>query len=173
MPDLASIPSGAAVFVDTNIFYLHYRGQSVTCTAFINRIYRGDVIAYVNTNVLADLLHNLMLAESIKKGFIEKKSAYKLKKLLTDDRNMATQLTEYQQQFENTVNIGLKVLNVTPKLIVETYTERQQYGLLTTDSIHVGNMNRHRVPIVNIATYDGDFEHIDGLTMWKPMDVMQ
>jgi predicted nucleic acid-binding protein len=63
MPDLASLPAGTSIFVDTNIFSLHFQGRSVTCSAFITRIAQGEIIAYVNTQVLSDLLHKLMLAE--------------------------------------------------------------------------------------------------------------
>jgi hypothetical protein len=64
MPDLATLPRAASVFVDTNIFDLHYQGRSATCSAFMARVASGEVTAYVNTHVLSDLLHKLMLAEA-------------------------------------------------------------------------------------------------------------
>ena len=33
--------------------------------------------------------------------------------------------------------------------------------------------NRHSSPLGDIATYDGDFEHVANLVEWKPMDVVQ
>jgi len=64
MPDLATLPFGTSVFVDTIIFDLHFRNKSATCTAFVERIARGEISAFVNTQVLSDLLHKLMLAEN-------------------------------------------------------------------------------------------------------------
>jgi predicted nucleic acid-binding protein len=58
------------------------------------------------------------------------------------------------------------------QLLVDTQQERQDYGLMTTDSLHLGSMNRHSPPLTNLVTYDSDFEHIAGLTIWKPMDVV-
>lgn len=173
MPDLASIPTGTSVFVDTNIFSLHFQGRSATCSAFINRIAQGDVIAYVNTQVLSDLLHKLMLAEACTKGLIVKQSASQLKICLLANRTIAANLTDYQSHFENILGIGLKVLSITSKLLVDTKVERRTHGLMTGDSLHMGNMNHHSTPIRDIVTYDGDFAHIPNINVWEPMDVVQ
>src|SRR5215469_10120416 len=69
MPDLNLLPGGMDVFVDTNIFDLHFQGNSLSCTNFLNRIANGEIDAYVNTLVLADLLHKLMTAEAYIKHF--------------------------------------------------------------------------------------------------------
>jgi predicted nucleic acid-binding protein len=172
MPDLASLPSGTRVFVDTIIFDLHYRGKSATCSAFMNRVAQGEVVAYVNTQVLSDLLHKLMLAEAYAKGHIAKRNASSLKARLRANRALATRLTDYQQHFENTLAIGLKVLRISRKMLVDTKTERAAYGLMTGDSLHLGSMNRHPVLLHDIVTHDGDFAHIPGLIVWEPMDVV-
>jgi predicted nucleic acid-binding protein len=95
MPDLALLPPYTRVFVDTNIFDLHYRGKSAPCTAFIDRVARGEVVAYVNTQVLSDLLHKLMLAEPYAKRLITKRQASSLKGYLKTNRGLAAKLTDY------------------------------------------------------------------------------
>jgi predicted nucleic acid-binding protein len=172
MPDLAALPTDTHVFVDTNIFFLHFRGSSATCSVFIERIARGEIIAYVNTQVLSDLLHKLMLAEARGKGLISEQRAVLLKGLLTSNRTIANTLVDYQSQFENTLRIGLKVLRITRNLMIETRVERRSYGLMTGDSLHMGNMSRHSNPIRDIITHDGDFFHIPNITVWQPMDVV-
>ena len=172
MPDLPALPAGTRVFVDTNIFDLHYRGKSATCSAFISRVAQGEVVAYVNTQVLSDLLHKLMLAEAYAKGLISKRQASALKGKLKADRTLAARLTDYQTQFEDTLAIGLRVLQINRKVLVETKFERAAHGLMTGDSWHLGNMNRHPIPLQDIVTYDGDFAHIPGLTVWEPLDVI-
>lgn len=172
MPDLAALPAGTRVFVDTNIFDLHYRGKSATCSAFINRVAHGEVVAYVNTQVLSDLLHKLMLAEAYAKRFITRRQASALKARLQANRALAAELTDYQTQFENTLAIGLSVLQISRKILVETKIERTAHGLMTGDSLHLGNMNRHSTPLQDIVTHDSDFAHIPGLTVWEPLDVI-
>ena len=169
--DLRLIPNDSRVFVDTNIFHYHFRGKSVTCTAFMTRIANDEVSAFVNTQVLSDLLHKLMLAEAASKGLC-KFGATHLKQWLAKNRTLAPNLTEYQTAFENTLALGLKVMRISKKTLVETKTERATQGLMTGDSLHLGNMNRHTPPLLDIATYDGDFAHIAALNVWKPMDVI-
>jgi predicted nucleic acid-binding protein len=173
MPDLALLPMHTRVFVDTNIFDMYYRGKSATCTAFIDRVARGEVVAYVNTQVLSDLLHKLMLAEAYAKGIFTKRQASSLKGSLKTNRGLAAKLTDYQTQFENTLAVGLRVLRISTKTLVETKAERTAHGLMTGDSLHLGNMNRHRVPLQDIVTHDSDFGHVPGLIVWEPMYVVQ
>ena len=81
-------------------------------------------------------------------------------------------LTDYQEQFENTLAIGIRVLSVTGKLLRASKKERVNHGLMVGDSLHLCNMNRCTVPICNIVTHDGDFTHINGIMVWRPMDVI-
>lgn len=172
MPDLATLPSGTSVFVDTIIFDLHFRNRSATCTAFVERIARGEISAFVNTQVLSDLLHKLMLAEAQLKGLIPHRSAKELRDRLTTNRTIMGNLTDYQVQFENTLAIGIKVLSVTGKRLRESKKERMTHGLMVGDSLHLCNMNRCAVPLCDIVTHDGDFNHVADIVVWEPMDVV-
>ena len=172
MPDLATLPSGTSVFVDTNIFDLHFRNRSATCSVFVERIARGEISAFVNTQVLSDLLHKLMLAEAQLKGLIPRRSARELKDRLTVDRTIAGSLTDYQTQFENTLAIGIKILSVTGKLLKQSKVERSAHGLMVGDSLHLCNMNRCTAHIHDIVTHDGDFKHISNIIVWEPLDVV-
>jgi len=176
MPDLATLPRGTSVFVDTNIFHFHFQNKSPSCTAFLNRIAFGDVIAFVNTQVLSDLLHKLMSAEAIARKCVGSTNPQELKKYLKKLRGQENPLKDYQQQFEAIIAIGLQVLPITENLLVDTKVERQQYYLMTGDSLHLGTMNRRKikrrkVPLQDIVTNDADFELIPGLTVWKPNDI--
>src|SRR5258708_17452538 len=109
MPDLSLLPDGASVFVDTNIFDLHFQGKSLACTNFFSRIVNGEIAAYVNVQVLADLLHKLMTAEAFANRCISTRSASKLKEYLKKHRGNSIPLGIYQAQFENALAMGLKV----------------------------------------------------------------
>jgi predicted nucleic acid-binding protein len=178
MPDLNNVPGGTSIFVDTNIFHFHFQGKSLTCTNFIQRIQNREIEAYVNIQVLADLMHKLMFAEALAKGCTRSTNPQELKRYLKTMREarQALPLTDYEVQFALIASIGLHVLPVNEKLLADTRLEREQYYLMTGDSLHLGTMsrrlvNRRSVPLQNIATYDGDFAHIPGITLWKPMDI--
>lgn len=179
MPDLALLPVGASVFVDTNIFDLHFQGRSLARTNFFSRVLNGEIDAYVNTQVLSDLLHKLMTAEAFVKGCTRGRSASKLKDYLKVERlkGNPTPLGDYQIQFEDALAMGLKVLPISEKLLVETKFERTSYYLMTGDSLHLGCMNRRilkrrKAPLCDIVTDDGDFASITGITVWEPQDVI-
>ena len=172
MPDLSTLPAGTHLFVDTNILYLHFAGQSATCTALCYRIANGEILAYVNTEVLSDLIHKLMLAEACAKGVIARPSAALLKAYLASNRTCIAAMTDHQAQFESTLAMGLKVLPVTKRLLVDTKMERAVHGLMTNDSLHLGSMNRRRVALRDVATRDADFAHVPGVTVWEPRDVV-
>ena len=178
MPDLSALPAGSRVFVDTNIFDLHFRNASTSCSLFLERVALGEVTAYVNIQVLSDLLHKLMLTEAFARRYISSRSASKLKDKLKSTPAIASTLVEYQRQFETILSLGITVLPVDERLLRETKFERTTYGLMTGDSIHLGTMNRCRVarrkePVRDIVTQDGDFALIAGLTVWRPEDVIR
>lgn len=176
MPDLLDLPDGTSVFVDTNIFHFHFQKKSKTCTDFLERIAHGDVETYVNTQVLSDLLHKLMMSEAINKNCMSGTNPQGLKKYLKGSRGKTLLIGDYEQQFAAILSIGIHVLPITELLLTETKVERKKYCLMTGDSVHLGTMNRRRVnrrkaPLQNIVTYDGDFAHIPGITVWVPMDI--
>jgi len=160
------------VFVDTNVFFLFFAKRSVSCDTFLAMVSRGKVVAFVNTEVLSDLLHKLMLLEAKAKGLTAECQATQLRTCLSRDRSRAKDLTAYQEQFEDLLTIGLKVLRITKRLLVATAEERAAHGLLTNDSLHLGTMLRHHPGVTDIVTHDGDFQHIEGITVWFPDDVL-
>ena len=96
MPDLIRVPSNANIFVDTNIFYYHFTGRSTSCTSLFTRIALGEVVGYVNTEVLSDLLHKLMLYEARQKNFINTCNASRMKEKLSNDRGLISRMPDYQ-----------------------------------------------------------------------------
>lgn len=165
--DLRELSAGMPVFIDTNIFDLYFRQKSVTCVEFFGRVQQGEITAYVNLLVLTDLNHKLMLA----KGYITRLNAAQLKDKLEKNHSLMQHLVTHQTRLEEILTL-VKILPLDSQLLVDTQQERRDYGLMTTDSLHLGSMNRHLPPLINMVTYDSDFEHIAGLTIWKPMDVV-
>src|SRR5712691_8774161 len=100
MPDLSDLPGDTSVFVDTNIFHFHFQNKSHSCTAFLRRIANGDVTAFVNTQVLSDLLHKLMCTEAVAKQFTRSMNPQELKRYLKNQRGQGNPLRDYQAQFE-------------------------------------------------------------------------
>ena len=175
--DLADIPDGTRVFVDTNIFVYHFLGKSVSCTSFVNRVARRDIQAFVNSRVMLDLLHKLMLADAIAMGvnivgMDGDTRPWKLERWLSKDRSRGALLMGYQSHFEAAFSMGIDLIRTTKDLLIETRHERLTFGLMAGDSVHMGCMLRYAPPIVDIATNDDGFAHVPTVTIWKPVDVV-
>lgn len=170
--DLAALPAGTEIFVDANIFIYHFNGKSATCTAFVDRIANDEVAAYVNAQVLSDLLHRLMCAEAVAKGLITSASADKMKRWLATNRAAAGRLRKYQAQFEFLLGIGVKVISVTRMTLINSKRERATHALMIGDSLNICSMARNKPRLSHIATRDSDFGHISTLTVWQPQDVI-
>jgi len=171
--DLTDLPSGASIFVDTIIFDLHFKNKSIACSALISRIALRDVTAYVNTQVLSDLLHKSMLVEAYTKGLISSPNHEKLKRLFMRDASAAQLLTDYQEQVESILAFGIKVLSITRRTIIRSKHERQQHALMMGDSLHVHTMANHRITLQNISTHDSDLGNVNTLNVWVPKDVVK
>lgn len=177
--DLKDLPRGTEVFVDTNIFHYHFEGRSKTCSTFLVRIIQREVTAYVNFQILSDLLHKLMLAEAVRKHCVDDDDAGQLKRYLSNCRTNAqrARLQDYQTQFESILDIGLRLLPMNENLLKDTKRERNKYYLMVGDSLHLGTMNRRRVKnrevsLQHIVTHDKDFIFVPDLTIWKPFDIV-
>jgi hypothetical protein len=83
--------------------------------------------------------------------------AIELKQWLQPHRQQVHTLNHYQKHFEDILLIAVKVLSISPKLMIETKKERATYGLMTGNSLHVGSMRRKPITLSDIVTYDGDF----------------
>ncbi len=172
--NLAELPQGSRVFVEADIFDLYYKGKSNSCKKLIENLEVGNVFAYVNAQVITDLMNQVMLAEAYQKGCIKGVKLSQLKDwLCRHHHEQAATLTDSHQQVEDLIRYArLKLLPITRDLLLETKRERASYGLLVTDSLHLGCMNRHHPHLTDMVCCHGRFEQVPGITIWKPMDVV-
>ena len=61
---------------------------------------------------------------------------------------------------------GLEILTIDSGTIEKSIDLGLQYGLLTTDAIHLSSMKQYG--IINIATTDSDFKRVDSLNIYEP-----
>jgi len=64
-------------------------------------------------------------------------------------------------------HLGVEILPVSYKHLHRSKQVRQQYGLLTNDSLIVAVMQRHRLR--HLATHDRDFTRVPVLHVWGPI----
>jgi predicted nucleic acid-binding protein len=163
---LADLCDGDRVFIDANIFIYHFGGQSPECKAFLERCACRELVGYTSTAILAEVLHRLMIAEAVAKGLVTARTAVRK---LGETPDLVRQLTQYQEDVSEILQMNLTILDLTLKVVRKSAEIRKEEGLLTNDSIVVACMREQG--LTKLATADRDFDHLSGLEIYKPADL--
>ncbi|MBI4551234.1 MAG: type II toxin-antitoxin system VapC family toxin [Candidatus Latescibacteria bacterium] len=79
-------------------------------------------------------------------------------------------LSRYLDDVRKIPRMGVRIRSILLQDILRSERERQNDGLLTNDSINLALMRRLQVKY--IATCDRDFDRVDGVTLWRPKDLI-
>ncbi len=164
--DIKLLPAGEQVLVDANIFIYHLSALSAECKAFLSRVARGEVAAYVTTVIIAEVLHRRMMAEAIAKNLIS--AGQPLKKLKANPAVIQS-LTDYVTDVEMILKLPLQIIEATAADIAASHLLRRAHGLFVNDSINLACAERFA--LANIVTHDGDFNRVPTIGMWEPTDI--
>jgi predicted nucleic acid-binding protein len=160
---LTDFQDGDSVFLDANIFIYHFGGRSAQCKTLLVRCASRELHGYTSTSILAEVLHRLMIAEAIQKGWVTAKNAVKK---LQEKPEVVKQLTEYTADISKIGQMNLAILSLTPGVLAKSEAVRKHEGLLTNDSLVVAFMQN--LGLTKLATTDSDFERVPGLEVYKP-----
>ena len=78
-------------------------------------------------------------------------------------------LTDYWLNTERVLALNLLFIPLDEQILRNAYSERQGTALLTNDSMIVSSMRFFSVQ--NLATADGDFDRVSGITVFGPSDL--
>src|SRR5271168_1254719 len=71
--DLASIPNGSEIFIDSNIFVYGLSGRSAQCHALLQKVSLAEITAVTSYHVVGEVTHKLMLADSRQRGLCNRR----------------------------------------------------------------------------------------------------
>ena len=164
---LFSIPSGEMILFDTNIFIysaLDHPGYGDPCTYLLSEVESGEILGYIPTIVLNELLHRLMITEVIKNGFARNtKDAINA---LKHDDNIIPSLNICWEELDRIFKMHFTILEEKPKTFAESIQISRKYSLLAKDAYITSFAKSYG--ITNIATNDRDYEKVEWLNVWKP-----
>lgn len=161
-----NLKKGVSIFIDANIFIYNFGGQSTECKEVLLRCAKGELIGYTVPSILAEVLHRLMIAEAIEKGYISDKNPVKS---LREKPEIVKKLSTYSHDVEKIGEMNINIVNLTNELINKSAKIRQSEGLLTNDSILVASMKD--LGLSKLVTNDSDFGKIKWLRIYKPTDL--
>lgn len=160
---LEEIPAKSEVFIDSNIFIYHFLDLSDACSNLLEMSERREIRAYTSTVVLGEVLHRLMLSEAVAKYKIK---PYQAVRYLKDHPEIVSSLEMCEIAVEEMPEFNVEILPIENYAIFESRNLREQYGLMTNDSLNLYAMKTRGLKI--IATNDRDFEIVKDIDVWKP-----
>jgi predicted nucleic acid-binding protein len=107
-----------------------------------------------------------MIAEALAKGLVTAKTAVRK---LGESPGLVKQLTQYQEDVDKIFQMNLTIVALPPEIVRRSAEGRKNGGLLTNDSFVVACM--HAQGLTQVATANGDFDKVSGMTVYKPADL--
>jgi len=135
MADLVKLPRGVAVFVDANILVYYFAQMpplTEACKPFFKRVSRLEIGAFTSAHVAADVIHRIMLAETIATLGLAPRDAVSYLKSHPD---AVRQLQWYRTIPSDIAQARVHILDVTYRELHASKKYRTDHGLLTGDSI--------------------------------------
>ncbi|HQU32179.1 MAG: PIN domain-containing protein [Planctomycetia bacterium] len=163
---LNDLKAGENVFIDANIFIYNFGAQSAECRELLLRCAKKELTGYTSTLIISEVLHRLMVAEALQKGFINEKNPVKQ---LKEKQEIIKKLSTYNHDMEKILEMNIKIIELTKELIRKSVKTREKEGLLTNDSILLATMKE--LGLLNLATNDDDFDRIKSIHIYKPSDM--
>lgn len=164
---LSIIPTGKKVFIDANIFlYEVFDHPKFGENAYriLKDVESGVITGITSTMVLDEVLHKMILFEASYKFHISTKDTVLF---LKKNPNEIPLLTNSWKDIDRIQEIeNLSVCGISPAIFKSSINVAKENMLLAHDALHIAVMKYEAIS--DIASNDGDFERIEGITLWKP-----
>jgi predicted nucleic acid-binding protein len=160
------VPAGQTVFLDSTILhyaFVNFPGATPQCIELLTRIARREVTGCLTAPVLNDAVHKVMCSEA-KERFNQPRAG--LVPWLKANPGRVRELTRPTEVLRLVGAMPLTLLPVDLSILTDAQQVASADGLLANDALIVATMRRHE--ITHLATNDDDFDHLPGLTVWKP-----
>jgi predicted nucleic acid-binding protein len=160
------LQAGDHVFLDANIFVYHFLGHSADCRQLLSRCHQGTLKGITASFIVAEVMHRLMTAEAVARQLV---TSSQVVKKLRERPDIVQQLQTPNQCVLQIKAMKIEITPLTVTILEASAAVRQQYGLLTNDSLLVAAMQE--LNLQKLATLDPDFAQIGGLLTFQPTDV--
>jgi len=163
----ASIPSGASVFLDANVFVYSYAADPTygdACTDLRERVELGDLRGFMSSILLNEVAHRLMTLEACRTfGWSYAGIARQLRR----HPGEIQKLYEFRKAIDEIVAIGIHILPVHVHDVLLAGDMAVRHGLLCGDALIVAMMQANG--LMNLASNDADFDRVPGITRFGPV----
>jgi predicted nucleic acid-binding protein len=166
--NLDQIKSGTKLLLDANIFLYAIQNASRQCRNLLERCARNEISGILPLHILAEVAHQLMLAEARDNAWIRGSNPARQ---LGQNPDRVRQLTRYEGLVRDILAVGLTLEPLTPEDFLSAMDISRQFGLLTNDALLAAIGQRLRVD--SVASADRQFGRIQGLELYSPDDIFE
>jgi predicted nucleic acid-binding protein len=149
------------------VLVFHFTGHpelGPPCRDFLERCASREIEGYTSVIAASETIHRVMVNETrANLGFA---TSLETVSYLKRHPEAVKGLRQHLAVASKVYHLGVKILPMSYKDLHRGNRVRQQYGLLTNDSLIVAVMQRHRLR--HLATHDRDFARIPTLHVWRP-----
>jgi len=155
------------VMLDTNIviyaLFPHVRYYQA-CKDLLQRGARSEVQLRLTVSAAADVIHRAMILEFLAQDQVQRSADAVT--YLKQHPQAVQQLSRYKSILRDLTQAKVMILPQTHRDLHASKQYREQYGLLTNDSLLLAVMRRDRIHY--LATNDPDFERVPGIAIRQP-----
>jgi predicted nucleic acid-binding protein len=154
-----------SVFLDTNILIYAFTTTRYTpaCEELIEKVQNGAVKGHVNSTVIDEFFHKVLLMQVYAEKGLQPKEA------ITFLKQNPEQIADFPLPFDVTHEVihdyGIIVLDTTP-LLDETLALSRKYGLLFSDALHAASCTHYALD--HLITNDRDFSRVERISVIAP-----
>jgi predicted nucleic acid-binding protein len=163
---LADVPKGTRIFADANI--LSYALSNIEplyrlTLPFLERSARQEIEVLTSSIEASNVVHRAMVVEARHRYHLSSRDVVSY---LKQHPNAVRDLVRHKQIPSEFSRARIRILDVTYREIHASKRFRDDYGLLTDDSITLAVMRRHG--LTDLASNDEDFGRVAGIRLWTP-----
>src|SRR5262245_6983638 len=157
---------GDQVFLDSNIFVYHFLGLSQDCRQILSRCHQETLKGITSSFIVAEVMHRLMTAEATSRQLV---TPSQVVKKLRERPDIVKQLQAPDQCVARIKEMKIEIAPLTVSMLEASASVRQQYGLLTNDSLLIAAMRE--LNLQKLVTLGQDFAQVSGLLFYQPSDI--
>ncbi|MGI8783894.1 MAG: type II toxin-antitoxin system VapC family toxin [Acidobacteriota bacterium] len=164
--NLSDVRDGTRALIDANIFLYWLTQRSIECGLFLRRCADRSVQGYASVLSLTEVAHRLMMLEAKENGWAEGPNPVRSLELRPE---RVQTLRRYEDRLRDILALRLHLEDFQHVDLIESFSIRRRYGLLTNDSIFIAVAVR--LGIRDVISADKGLERAAGYTVYQPSDL--
>ena len=169
--NLADFSEEGPIFVDANVFIYHlldHPSFGEHCTAFLEKIESGRVLAYTSSLVIDEVYYAILISKGTE--ILQTKQIKVVQRRLKTDRELVelcyNEVLVFQNYLDALEERSLVIADVTSKTLRGSIEIAKRHLLLPRDAVHLSTCKEFGIR--HIASNDADFERVDFVSLWRP-----